>query len=642
MLGGMHEPELTIDMPQDVAACQALIKRQADAINEQAQQIDTQARTIDAQVQQLNAQADVIQNQTAALDGHTRTIDAHVYTIESYAQTILELEEQKQALEREKHELELTVAELLQRAFRNRSERYLEDPNQLKIDFGDSEDAADAAEGLAQAIEEAEIVIAGHTRQKRRRKPRNEKLPEHLPRYEVELEVPDELKECPEHGPRIIIDYDVTETLEFERPKLRVRVTKIPQFACPDEPECGVVSPERPIGLVEGNRYDPSVAAEIITGKYGYHLPVYRQQDYFAGCGWTPSRSTLLNILEASAFVIEPLADYFKATILDSPILGTDETQVTLLLPKDIPKPVEGDLKLKRIHEVFTEAVRKGKPSVSGRMWAYRSVTIPLNVFDFTVSRHRDGPDVFLKDYVGKLMADCYSAYQGITLRSDGRIERAACVAHARRKVFDGQGGYRLEARLLLGKFQQLYDIEDRAKTMSPEERLALRQSEAVPVWASIGEWLESDVARQVLPKSQLGKALGYLRNHWEPLQLYLTDGLMPIDNNDVEQLMKQVAVGRKNWLFIGSVAAGERAADFLTLVSSALRNDLDVWAYIKDVLDQLLAGSTDYESLRPDIWKASHPEATRQYRSEERRDRADRKQFRRAHRRREAAAAAR
>jgi transposase len=149
-----------------------------------------------------------------------------------------------------------------------------------------------------------------------------------------------------------------------------------------------------------------------------------------------------------------------------------------------------------------------------------------------------------------------------------------------------------------------------------------------------LGEWLASDAAAGVLPKTRFGQALGYLRNHWNPMRLYLSDGLMTIDNNDVEQLMKQVAVGRKNWLFIGSVAAGERAADFLTLVSSAVRNDLDVWSYVKDVLDQLLAGSTDYESLRPDIWKKSHPESIRVYRAKERRDRADRKQRRRSRRR--------
>jgi hypothetical protein len=299
-----------------------------------------------------------------------------------------------------------------------------------------------------------------------------------------------------------------------------------------------------------------------------------------------------------------------------------------------MPKLIEGDAKSARIHEVFSEALSEGKSSVSGRMWVYRGVTVPLNVFDFTVSRHRDGPDAFLQNYSGKLMADCYSGYQGIQLRSQGLIQRGACVTHARRKVFEGREGYPLESSILLAKFQQLYDIETRGKTLSPEERLALRQSDAAGVWTSMGQWLESEAAQNVLPKSKLGQALGYVRNHWEPLQLYLTDGLMPIDNNDVEQLMKQIALGRKNWIFIGSVAAGERAADFFSLVTSAVRNDLDVWVYTKDVLDLLLAGSTDYQSLRPDVWKQSHPEAIREYRVAERRDRADRTQFRRAQRR--------
>jgi hypothetical protein len=268
-------------------------------------------------------------------------------------------------------------------------------------------------------------------------------------------------------------------------------------------------------------------------------------------------------------------------------------------------------------------------------MWAYRAVNLLLNVFDFTVSRHRDGPDLMLAAFTGTVLGDCYSGYQGIVLRSEGRIRRAACNAHARRKFFDAREVYPLESSLVLAKFQQLYDIEDRARTLSVEQRLALRQDESTAIWRSLGEWLESKPAADVLPKSKLGEALGYLRNHWEPLQTYLSDGRIPMDNNEVEQLMKQVALGRKNWLFIGSVAAGERAADFLTLVSSAVRNDLDVWAYLKDVLDRLLAGDTDYHALRPDVWRHAHPEAVRAYRAAERRDRADRKQYRRAKRRR-------
>ncbi len=253
----------------------------------------------------------------------------------------------------------------------------------------------------------------------------------------------------------------------------------------------------------------------------------------------------------------------------------------------------------------------------------------------FTVSWHRDGPAQMLADFSGTLVADCYSGYEGIALGSNGRIRRAACSSHARRKVFDAKDAYPVESSLVLAKFQQLYDIEDQANGMSPGERAALRQSAAAKVWDSLDEWLRSDAAARVLPKSKFGEALGYIRNQWKPLQTYLSDGRVPLDNNEVEQLMKQVALGRKNWLFIGSVPAGQRAADFITLVSSAWRNDLDVWSYIKDVLDRLLAGETDYAALRPDVWRHTHPEAIREYRVSERRDRADRKQYRRAARRR-------
>ena len=539
------------------------------------------------------------------------------------------------SLRRENQELEAAYAELVQRAFRHRSERYLNDPNQLLLDLGGTADAADAVEGLTQAVQEAGLPVKAHVRRRHACRPRSEALPEHLPRYEVEARVPEQAKHCPEHGERTLIGYDRVEKLEFERPKLRVRVTKYPKYACPGHADCGIASPERPSGLVEGDRYDTSVAAEIITAKYGFHLPVYRQQDLFAGSGWTPDRSTLLNLLVASASFLRPLAESIKQVVLTDDVLGTDETRVTLLVPPTIPEVDANDPKSQRTHEVLSEAAATGRRSVTARMWAYRGVNLPLNLFDFTVSRHRDGPDLMLAGYTGTLLADCYSGYQGISLRSDGRVRRAACSAHARRKVFDAREVYPLESSVVLARFQQLYDIEDRARAMSAEERLALRQSESAPVWRSLGEWMESQSATDVLPKSKLGEALGYLRNHWEPLQTYLSDGRVPMDNNEVEQLMKQVAIGRKNWLFIGSVPAGDRAADFLTLVSSAVRNDLDVWAYLKDVLDRLLAGDKDYAGLRPDVWRQAHPEAIREYRVAERRDRADRKQLRRATRRR-------
>jgi transposase len=552
--------------------------------------------------------------------------------IEQLASTVGELTDANETLRQEKERIQAEFALWVQRAFARRSERYLNDPNQLKLDLGGDGNAADAAEGLAQAVEESGIEVKGHTR--RPRKPRNESLPENLERYEVEAGVPEDVKNCPEHGPRQLIGYDTTETLEFERPKLRVRVTKYPKYACPKDSTCGVASPERAVGLVEGDRYDTSVAAEIITAKFGYHMPVYRQQDLFAGSGWTPARSTLLNILTGAAFVIEPLVAHFKRAVLADDIIGTDDTRVTLIVPEAVPKLDPNDPKSTRIYEVISKAVDQKRPSVNAHLWAYRGITVPLNVFDFTVSWHRDGPEIMLADFTGIVLGDCYSGYEGIALASDGRIQRASCSAHARRKFIDAKIAYPLESAVVMAKFRQLYDIEDQAKDGSPEARLALRQERAVPVWAALEKWLDSEAVTGALPKSLLAKAAGYLRNQWDGLQTYLTDGRVPIDNNDVEQLMKQVAIGRKNWMFVGSVDAGRRAADFFTLVSSAVRNDLDVWAYIKDVLDRLLAGETDYAALRPDAWAAAHPEAIRQYRVTERRDRAERKKSRRDTRR--------
>jgi transposase len=520
----------------------------------------------------------------------------------------------------------------LQLAFRKKIERYLADPKQFVLDFGDEPEVVDAAEGIADAALE---TIAGYERRKQaREKARSEQLPAHLPRYEVKLDVPEEQKLCATHGERQVIGYDWQETLEVVPPKLVVRRTGIPKLACPKAPECGVVEAPRPVGLVEGNRYDTSVAAEVMVAKYAYHVPVYRQQDMFASCGWTPSRSTLLNVLEAAAHLIRPFVSHLREVVRAGPIIGTDDTTVTLVV-KDTPPPLDpDDPKAARAREVIAAAQAEHRGSITARMWVYRSITAPINVFDFTVSRHRDGPELFLDGFAGSLMADCYSGYEAVRTRSDGKIIRAACVAHARRKVFNARDNHPAHAALLLAMFQEIYDIEDRAKTLSPTERQQLRNAEARPIWARISDYLASDAVSSVMPKEPFGQALTYLRNQFDHLLVYLDDGLLPIDNNETEQLMKQVALGRKNWMFIGSVAAGYRAADLMSLVSSAARNDLDVFLYVKDVLDRLLAGEMDYDTLRPDVWKQSHPEAIRIYRQEERRSRADAKAVKRARRR--------
>ncbi len=540
-------------------------------------------------------------------------------------------------VQQQRDDWEQAYLKLWQQRFAARSERYIASPDQLRIDFGNTPDAIDAAAGLAEAVEEADLIPAHHRRKPKKK--RDDSLPASLPRYEVVADVTEEQKQCDTHGEKTLLPeamWDKTETLELTPPSLKVRVTKYPKYACPAEPLCGITSAERPPAIVQGNKYDASVAAEIINAKFGYHMPVNRQQDWFAGNGWTPGRSTLLNILSGCAVLLIPLLEFFKKTVQQDSVIGCDDTGVTLLYPKNIPKLNPDNPKERRIAEVFSKALENNKPSINAKMWAYRGVTVKLNVFDFTVSRHRDGPELFFADYAGTLMGDCWHGFESIAVHSAGSIMRAACVAHARRKIRESTA-FPAERRQWMEWFGELYDIEDRARNVSAGERLLLRQSESRAIWERMREWLAEARTRTtnvILPKSDFGRALQYVRNHFMELTRYIDDASIPIDSNETEQLMKQIALGRKNWLFSGSVAGGERSAGFFTLVSSAIRNDLDVWRYVKDVLEQLLSGSTDYTALLPWNWGAAHPESIRQYRIEERTDRAERKSQKRATRR--------
>lgn len=552
--------------------------------------------------------------------------------VEEQSRTVIDLADSRQQLSQENEELKLTVRKLMERLYGRRSERFIAAPDQLPLDFGD--DPAAAAEALAEAVLEAEQTLEEvEARRKRKRRKqkrgRDEKFPAHLPRYEEIIDLPPDQK-----AGKTFLGYDEVETLEFERAKLRVRVTKYAKYVDPKQPKLGVSSPERPTGLVEGNRFDTSVAVEILACRFFYHLPYYRQQDMFASCGWTPSRSTLLNIVTASEFVLQPLAQYYRDLFHEIDLLACDETPVTLIVPPTLPELDPRDPRTARIIEVLSAAQEKGRPSVQARMWAYRSLEVPFNVFDLTVSRHRDGPDEILSDFTGLLMGDCWSGFQKIELRSDSRIQRGACWTHARRKLDACRENHPRHTTVLLALIRQLYDLEDRAKLWTPQQRLELRQRESVRVLNQIRAYLDGPELERLLPKSDLAEAIGYIKNNWNALLLYTTDGRFPIDNNETEHLMKQIATGRKNWLHIGSLAAGVRAANLMTIISTAARNDLDVGSYLKDVLDQTLAGCTDWESMRADRWKEQHPEAVRNYRVDERRDAVDRRRARRARRR--------
>lgn len=576
----------------------------------------------------------IIAAMQAQLEKQSCELDLNRRLLGEQAQSVLLLKQNKDQLDARVAELNLKIEKLLNQLYGRRSERRIDAVGQLLLDLGEGA-TPEVVSALEEAIRDAEEIAQSDEQNKKAQRPRpvrkdDRKFPPHIPRYEVIVD----LDEARRQGLKFI-GYDEVETLEWGRGELRVRLAKYAKYTSPDGESPGIVSPERPTGLVAGNRFDASVGVEVVAGKHFFHLPFYRQQDMFAGSGWTPSRSTLQNIETAVEFTLRPLADYLRSYLKQDRTVGCDDTSVLLITPSKLPD-LAGHPRADRIREVLERAIADEKRSIPAKMWGYYPSRLPVVAFDFTVSRHRDGPDDVLKDFGGNLLGDCWSGFQKIDVRSDARITFAACWAHARRKIDECRGAFPIQVAKLESLIRTLYDIEDQVKPLAESERLARRQSMSRHVLGLIDDYLGSEAmsATSVLPKSNLGQAAAYVRRHWEALGRYIDDASIPIDNNDCEQLMKRVATGRKNWLFKGSVAAGERAANLLTIVATALRNELDVSAYLYDVLRRALAGETDWADLAPHAWKVEHPEAVRAYRQEERRQAADRKRTRRARRR--------
>jgi transposase len=500
--------------------------------------------------------------------------------------------------------------------------------DQLLLEFPEDKELQAALEAAKKEAEQEIIEITyKRTKKAKPRKVAADTFPAHLPRETVEVAIPEDFKKRIESGEMILVRQAIRESLKFVPSKLVVVEYKEPVLAFAHSPEKEILV-EGEANLGDKGRYHPSVAAQIVHGKFGMHLPYYRLQDLFASSGWTPSRSTLDYLTELVHETTQELPKLMLSQIKKGRCLGLDDTQVKLIMPKELPDKAEGieDPQIKRLIEKMIEAKKEKKDSLDAKMWGYSSFdsSAPYDIFDFRVSRHRDGPDEILGGYQGHVMADCYSGNMSVVLAPGSKMTRMACWAHARRKIYEHHESDPQVSALPLALMNQLYDIERRAMKMSDQERGELRATESRRILDRLGEYLEGPVGKSVLPASKLGGAFNYIRNHWEALNVFVNDGALPIDNNQVERLMKRIAVGRKNWLFIGSLRAGVRNASLMSLVASALRMDLDVGLYLESVITHMLRGTAKIEELLPDRWKAAHPEAVREYREQERRDKAD------------------
>ena len=440
------------------------------------------------------------------------------------------------------------------------------------------------------------------TGRRRRRELDLDKLP-HF-RHEHDLSAAD--KQCSGCG-RIKdrMGQDESKILEYVPAKLEVHVYVRPKYACRYCKQ-GVMSPPPPVRPIARGMAGPGLIAQIVVGKFGDHLPLYRQEDFFTRHGLHIARSTLCDWVQAAAELLRPLYQRQKELVLQSPVLWTDDTPVTVL--------VGGD-----------------QGSRTARFWTYIADEHPYSVYDFTESRARDGPAKFLAGFQGYLHADAYGGYDQIYLGSNEAIREVACWAHARRKFFDAKSSSPRDAHQILEWIRQLYEVEERARELSAVARREIRVAEAEPVLDRIEARL-AGLENRALPKSALGKAVGYALNQWLALRRYTEDGRLSIDNNVSERTLRHQAIGRKNWLFLGSEQAGPRAAVLFTILAGAKRHRIEPWTYLRELLLRLHDEDPRLDEMLPDHWAAQHPEAVLTYRLEESRRKAATQSSRRRH----------
>jgi transposase len=427
-----------------------------------------------------------------------------------------------------RHQLDV----LCRRLFGKKSEKV--DPRQLALALEQlANEPGDA--GTPIEMDSGESPVRGHVR---RTSTGRRPLPAHLPRQRVEVDVPDAEKVCACGHARRRIGEAVSEKLEYVPASFFVRETARLKYACP---QChdGVVEAAAPPQAVEKALAGEGLLAHVVVSKYVDHLPLHRLEGIFARHGVTLARTTLCGWVADVAAALAPIGAQLRREVTAADYLQTDDTPVTVLDP-DIG-------------------------SFKGRLWTYLDPLGRQVVFDATPTYERDGPLAFLRDFRGRLQADAYAGYDG--LYTSGRVIDLACWAHARRRFVDALMTDP-QAATIVALIQQLYQVERQGADLDPVARASLRRAQSVPLLAQI-DARRHDMARTVLPKSPIGDALRYLGNQWAALQRFVDDGRVAIDNNRAEGQLRVVAVGRKNWLFAGSLEGAHRAALLYSLVQS-------------------------------------------------------------------------
>ena len=488
-------------------------------------------------------------------------------------------------------ELAAARAELI--GARLRIEQYKAQLARLRrMQFGRSSEKLDTQieqlELMLEDLEEGEaartVPAAKHEpdqSRRERRQPVRRPLPDHLPREEI-VHHPGAV--CPGCGGTRFakLGEDVTEVLEKIPARLKVIRHIRPKLSC-RSCECIVQAPAPDLPIERG-RPGPGLVANVVVSKYLDGLPLYRQSAILAREGIEIERATLADWVGHVAWWVKSLAALIGAHVLATPVIHTDDTPIAVLAPGN------------------------GKTR-TGRLWVYvvderpwQGGRAPAAYYRFSPDRRGERPRNHLAGFRGVIQADAFSGYEALTrpassLPAKGPIGRgpplihAACWAHARRKFYDVFEATKSPiAEEALKRIGELYKIEAEITGQPAEARLAARQNRAVAILDALRDWLTAQ-RRRLSSKNALAKAIQYALSRWEALTRYAGDGRLAIDNNVAERALRGIAITRKNFLFLGSEAGGERAAILYTVLESAKLNGLDPQAWLTDVIDRMAKG---------------------------------------------------
>src|ERR1700756_533719 len=453
-------------------------------------------------------------------------------------------DEQLLSRDAEIEHLKLLIAKLRRMQFGRSSEKLDRQIEQLELRLGELEENR-TKEWVTQESTTAEKAVA---------RPVRRPLPEHL-RREVQTYLPQQ-EACPDCGGELKrLGEDVSEILEYVPERIKVIRQVRPELACAG---CDrIVQAQAPSRPIERGTAGPGLLAHVLVSKYCDHLPLYRQSEMYAREGVELERSTLADWVGGTSALLAPLVEALRHHVMAAEKLHADDTPVPVLAP--------GNGKTK-----------------TGRLWTYvrddrpwGDPTPPAVWFAYTADRKGEHPRAHLREFTGTLQADGYAGFEAIY--KGGRVKEAACMAHVRRPFYELYEAHKSAiAKEPLERIAALYAIEEEIRGRSAEDRRAVRSARSRPLLESLKQWFEETLGK-LSTKSDTTKAIRYAQGCWDALMRFCDDGHLEIDNNAAERSLRTVVLGRKNYLFCGSDAGGERAAAIYGLIGTAKLNGLNL-----------------------------------------------------------------